>query len=80
MDYDAALIDDIAPDVLKALDARGLFKELDDRFCPLDPARAVATCGNSFAISAELLPTLGFSDDDVEDIFAVLTSRGACCD
>src|ERR1019366_4784295 len=74
-------IDDIAPDVMGVLENNHFFEKLDNRLCPIeDPEKRVDCHAGSFAISGQTLCDLGMNDEDVEDVIAVLRSKGACCD
>jgi len=80
-DSDDGYLESIAPDVLGALEIRRYFELLDDKFCPVEDSSSPAQCGHSFAVSRGILTDLGLgSVDDVEDVLAVLRSRGGCCD
>jgi Protein of unknown function (DUF2695) len=78
--HDADFATAIGPDVLRILRKARFFERLDDRFCPLDPSVERARCGQSFAISTEILRDLEMDSDDIEDVLEVLSSQGACCD
>lgn len=79
-DFDVDFVSDIAPDVLGVLAADCFFERLDDLFCPLDPTIARVRCGHSFKQTIDLLHEFGMSSDDIDDVLAVLKSRGGCCD
>lgn len=73
--------DDIASDVIGVLEKLQFFEKLDDHFCPVeDPEKRVACHSGSFSVSEQILRDLGMGSDDLDDIFAVLRSRGSCCD
>ena len=80
LDADAEFLNDIAPNVLSTLEKGHFFERLDDRFCPADPSADRVKCGHSFAHSENILRDLGMSSDDMDDVLAVLKSRGGCCD
>jgi hypothetical protein len=77
---DAEFVNDIAPDVMRVLAADRFFERLDDLFCPLDPSIPAAKCGHGFENSLRILRELGMDSDDVDDVIAVLHSKGGCCD
>ncbi len=77
---DDELVNSIAEDVLAVLESRHFFERLDDRFCPAIQQELPAHCDHSFRISTEILEQFGMNTDDVQDVVAVLQSRGACCD
>jgi len=57
------------------------FEKLDDHFCPPTNFEKRVECGSgSFRVSARILRDLGMDSDDLDDVFAVLQSRGASCD
>jgi len=70
----------ISPDVIRVLMGRRFFELLDDRLCPVLKEAGREKCKSDFAASEIVLDSLGFTEDDKEDIFAVLKSRGARCD
>lgn len=78
--FDAEFVESIAPHVLALLEKECFFERLDDRFSPTRPSAERALCNHSFSVSTSILQELGMGSDDVDDILAVLTSRGACCD
>jgi hypothetical protein len=79
-DSDVEFVNNIAPNVIAVLEKEHFFERLDDQFCPADPSGEPTRCGHSFEISVGILRELGMDSDDVEDVLAVLSSRGACCD
>jgi hypothetical protein len=79
-DSQAEFIDAISSNVLGVLEKERFFSRLDDLFSPIDPLIERAKCGHSFDRSIDVLRDLGMDSDDVEDVLAVLRSRGGCCD
>lgn len=77
---DDEFVSSIAEDVFVVLRAERLFERLDDLFCPVEPNAVRARCGHSFALSTGILRELGMDSDEVDDVLAVLRSKGACCD
>lgn len=77
---DDEFLSDIAPDVLGVLGRDRFFERLDDLFFPVDASREPVRCDGSFARSIEILRQLGFDPLEIEEVTAVLHSRGACCD
>lgn len=74
------LVASIAADVLAVLSGHHFFQNLDDRFCPVGPQQIRAQCDHSFRVSTQLLEQFGMDTDAIEDVLAILHSRGACCD
>jgi hypothetical protein len=72
--------DSIAPDVMGCLANSGFFEKLDELLSPEDESRVPEKCDHSFRLSDSILPALGFTPSDLDDILAVLRSKGACCD
>jgi hypothetical protein len=77
---DEKLITSITPDVMKCLGSRGFFERLDNLFCPTETSRERQHCGGNYEISRSILTSLGFSEEDIEDVCAVLAAQGGCCD
>lgn len=77
---DQAFADSIAQEVLAVLARDRFFERLDDRFCPSVPNQVRTQCGHSFEISRVILKDIGMDNEEIEDVLAVLRSRGACCD
>src|SRR5260370_7186818 len=75
-----ALIASIAPAVMKCLEGAGFFEKLDDRLSPNDHSIPPQKCDGSYKISETILLSSGFKHADLDDIFAVLHSKGGCCD
>jgi len=74
------LVASIGVDVLAVLNDRHFFENLDDHFCPVVPQEIRAQCDHSFRVSTQILERFGMDTDAIEDVLAVLQSRGACCD
>jgi len=79
-DSDVEFMNNIAPNVLGVLEKDRFFAHLDELFCPVDPLKESVRCGHSFDHSISILNDFGMDSDDVDDVLAVLKSRGACCD
>jgi hypothetical protein len=79
-DADQELIASIAPEVMKCLEGAGFFEKLDDLLSPLNHSIPPQECDGSYKISQTILLSSGFKHADLEDIFAVLHSKGGCCD
>jgi hypothetical protein len=77
---DVEFIQAITPAVLGVLKKEHFFERLDDLFSPVDPAHPPIRCGHSFDHSLSILRSLEMDPDDLEDVLAVLQSKGACCD
>lgn len=77
---DAEFANCIAPRVLEVLRGIHFFELLDDRFCSNGSSQILAKCAHSFAISCEILRALGRDSEEIEDVLAVLSARGASCD
>ena len=77
---DDQFINQIAPDVLHALEGKQFFEALDDRMSPEDPERLPVLCSGTYSISTAILTNCGFVPSDIADILEVLASRGGCCD
>ncbi len=74
-------VDDIAFDVIGVLEKLHFLEKLDDHFCPVDdPEKRVECHAGSFNLSEKILRNLGMDRTDLDDVFAVLHSKGACCD
>ena len=56
------------------------FERLDDLLCPQGQLTAREGCGGNYKLSKSVLEVAGFDSRDLEDIFNVLRSQGACCD
>lgn len=79
-DSDDELIPSIAPDVIKCLERAGFSEKLDDLLSPQDHSVSPRKCDGSYKISEAILLSSGFKHTDLDDIFAVLHSKGGCCD
>jgi hypothetical protein len=79
-DSDDELISSIAPDVMTCLSRCSYFEKLDDLLSPEDNATSAEKCDGSFRLSETILLAAGFGRAEFEDIFAVLHSKGGCCD
>lgn len=79
-DSDDALISSIAPHVMTCLGRCGYFEKLDELLSPVDNSASVEKCDGSFGLSEMILLAAGFGRAELEDIFAVLHSKGGCCD
>ena len=77
---DQTFADSIADTVLAVLERERFFERLDDRFCPRASMERRAECGHSFQISTQILENIGMDQEEIEDVLAVLRSRGGCCD
>src|SRR5258708_35865129 len=79
-DSEEELISSIATDVMTCLGRCGYFENLDELLSPEDNSASVEKCDRSFRLSETILIAAGFDRAELEDIFAVLPSRGGCCD
>ena len=79
-DSDAEFVNNIAQDLLGVLEKDRFFARLDELFCPVGTLEQSVRCGHSFDHTIGILRDLGMDSDDVDDVLAVLKSRGACCD
>jgi hypothetical protein len=77
---DDELISSIAPDVMTCLGRCSYFEKLDGLLSPEDNSAPVEKCDGSFRLSETILIAAGFDRAELKDIFAVLHSKGACCD
>jgi hypothetical protein len=77
---DDDLISSIAPDVMKCLGRCGFFEKLDGFLSPEDNSIPSQACDGTYKLSESILIAAGFEQVDLSDIFAVLQSKGACCD
>jgi hypothetical protein len=77
---DDELIFSIAPDVMKCLERCNFFEKLDDLLSPEGVLTPGLGCDGTFKISESILNMVGFDQAEVADIFAVLESKGGCCD
>ena len=74
------LISSIAPDVMKCLGRCGFFEKLDGLLSPEDNSTPSPSCDGTFKLSESILHGAGFDRAELTDIFAVLQSKGGCCD
>jgi len=79
-DSDDELISSSVPDVMTCLGRCRYFEKLDELLSPEDNAVSVEKCDGSFRLSETILLAAGFDRAELEDIFAVLRSKGGCCD
>lgn len=77
---DDEFISSIASNVMQCLAESSYFEKLDDLLCPKDISGKSENCDGTYRLSESILQTSGFERDDLSDIFAVLQSKGACCD
>jgi hypothetical protein len=77
---DDELISSIAPDVMACLGRCSFFEKLDGLLSPEDNSTSAEKCDGSFRLSKTILIAAGFDRAELEDIFAVLHSKGGCCD
>jgi hypothetical protein len=77
---DDELISSIAPDVMKCLGRCGFFEKLDDLLSPEDNSTPSQSCDGKHGLSESILFASGFERDELDDILAVLQSKGGCCD
>ena len=76
---DQELGDEIAPSVLALLNKQLFFESLEAQIFPEGDSGA-RQCEHSFVRTTELLNSLGFSDDELQDIMIVFKSLGGFCD
>jgi hypothetical protein len=79
-DPDQELIASITPKVLRSLQARGFFTELDETLCPANSTTPGQMCSGDFRHAKRTLQHCGFEESDWSDVFHVLMGRGAFCD
>jgi hypothetical protein len=77
---DNELVDPIAPYVMRKLTSVGFFEKLDDQLCPSGNNASPGHCQGRYEISEPLLRSLGFDDEERNEIFQVLQSKGGFCD
>ena len=70
----------IASDVMACLLRSGYFDKLDNILSPGNDSSPAQTCDGTFRLSESVLLGCGFVRGDLDDIFAVLRSKGGCCD
>jgi hypothetical protein len=76
---DDDLISSIAPDVMRCLGECNFFEKLDSLLSPEDLSTPCAICDGTYKLSESILAAR-FERDDLDDIFAVLQSKGGFCD
>ena len=77
---DSELIDDITPDVMRALDRAGVFQALDDILCPADGSQPRRECHGDYRHARAVLLARRFREDELFNVFHVLMARGGHCD
>jgi len=77
---DSDLILSITPDLMACLRRSHFFERLDGLLCPERGLQAREVCGGNYKLSKSILEVAGFDSADLEDVFNVLRSQGACCD
>jgi hypothetical protein len=77
---DEDLVGSITPDVMRCLARVRFFEKLEDLLSPEEASLERNTCNSDFSLSESILRACGFDSEDLDDIFAVLRSRGGCCD
>jgi len=77
---DDDLISSITPDVMKCLGRCGFFEKLDGLLSPEDNSTRSPACDGTYKLSRSILNGAGFDAAELTDIFAVLKSKGGCCD
>jgi hypothetical protein len=79
-DSDNELISSIAPEVMTCLGRCSYFEKLDELLSPEDNSTPTEKCDGSFRLSETILLASGFERDALDDIIAVLQSKGGFCD
>jgi Protein of unknown function (DUF2695) len=77
---DNELISSIASDVMACLVRAGYFQKLDDVLSPEDSSSTPRTCDQTYKLSESILLASGFEREELDDIYAVLQSKGGYCD
>ena len=77
---DDDLISSIAPDVMKCLGRCDYFEKLDGLLSPEDNSIPAQGCVGTYKHSESILVATGFERAELDDIFAVLKSKGGFCD
>jgi uncharacterized protein DUF2695 len=77
---DDDLIPSIALDVMRCLERCGFFEKLDGLLSPDDNSITPQGCDGTYKLSEPILVAAGFDRAELDDIFAVLHSKGGCCD
>jgi hypothetical protein len=71
---------DIAPNLIGYLEREHFFKRLSVLFCPLDESKTCVQCQHNFEYSIRILQEIGMDPIEIDEVIAVLESRGGCCD
>ena len=79
-DSDDELICSIAPDVMMCLGRCGFFEKLDGLLSPEANSIPAQGCDGTYKLSQSILIAARFERAELEDIFAVLQSKGGFCD
>jgi len=77
---DDDLISSITPDVMKCLERCGYFEKLDGLLSPEENSISSPGCDGAYKLSESILRAAGFERVELSEIFAVLQSKGGCCD
>lgn len=77
---DSDLISSITPDVMTCLRRSQFFERLDDLLSPKASWDTREVCDGDYRLTKRVLEAVGFKPEDLDDIFNVLKSQGACCD
>jgi Protein of unknown function (DUF2695) len=77
---DSELVDEITPDVMRALSGAKVFGALDDVLCPSDASLPRRQCHGDFRHARAVLLARGFRQGELFDVFHVLMARGGYCD
>ena len=77
---DDEFMSSIASNVMQCLASSSYFAKLDDLLSPEDNSGTSENCDGTHRLSESILLASGFLRDDFNDIYAVLRSKGACCD
>lgn len=77
---DKELIAEITPYVMGYLERLNFFEKLDDVLSPVNSTTQAGTCNGSYESSESILLAAGCKKSDLSDVFAVLRSKGGCCD
>jgi len=77
---DDNLISSISPDVMKCLGRCGFFEKLDWLLSPEDDSIPAQGCDGTYKLCESILIAAGFERAELDDIFAVLQSKGGFCD
>ena len=78
-DSDDELISSIAPDVMRCLGRCRYFEKLDEHLSPEDNSTPTEKYDGSFRWSETILLACGFDRHALDDIIALLNSKGGCC-